>query len=306
MSAWNAATGARPASPLPKMPRDSLGCALDTLGCRQELSGPGFVAYRRTMAAGETRRVETPPSGRGLLLGVALSAGHRRRIIAGKRTTLSTFDTGGCYLRPFSEPYRADMESGFDFCLIEISPSALERTLTELQLPVTDGLYCAPGQNDPVLAHLAQALLPALAAPDSATPVFADHVILAMQSHVARRYHGGTARDSRARGLSHGELARAKEMLASALDGQILIGDIADACGVSRGAFIRGFRAATGVTPYHWLLRHRVARARDLLVQSPLPIADVAVACGFSDQSHMTRVFTKLTGVTPGAWRRRQ
>lgn len=287
-------------------PRDNLGCALDGLAEQQELCGPGFVAYRKSVPHTPPRPVETPASGRGVLLGVALAGGHRRRIVEGKRSTLATFEAGGCYLRPFSETYRADMETGFDFCLLELAPSAIERTLRELDLPETDGLYCAPGQNDPVLSHLAQALLPALAEPEVAMPMFVEHVVFAMQSHLARRYHGGTARESRARGLSHAELERAKALLADSLDEQVLIADIADACGVSRGHFIRGFRIATGVTPYHWLLRQRMARARDLLVQTRMPIADVAAACGFSDQSHMTRVFTRLSGTTPGAWRRRR
>lgn len=286
-------------------PRDSLGCALDALERHQELSGPGYVVYRKALATAARRPVETPSSGRGLLVGIALAAGHRRRIFDGNRSTLCHFDPGSCYIRPFSERYRADMETDFDFCLLEISPDALQGTLAELELPATDGIYCAPGQSDPVLGHLAQALLPSLAAPSMAAALFVDHVVGAMQMHLVRRYHGGTPRDRRSRGLSRTELARAKEMLAAGLDGQILVGDIAAACGVSRSHFIRGFRAATGVTPYHWLLRQRVARARDLLVQSDLPIADVAVSCGFSDQSHMTRVFTRITGSTPGAWRRR-
>ncbi|MFG1478672.1 AraC family transcriptional regulator [Xanthobacter sp. V4C-4] len=289
----------------PPTPRDSLGCTLDALERHQEVSGPGYVVYRKTLATTGPRPVETPPSGRGLLVGISLSAGHQRRVMNGGRSTLCHFAPGSCYIRPFSDRYRADIETGFDFCLLELTPEALQGTLAELELPSTEALYCAPGQNDEVLGSLAQALLPSLATPGQATPLFVDQVVSAMRTHLAQRYHGATARAPRSRGLAREDLARAKEMLAASLDGQILIGDIASACGVSRSHFIRGFRAATGVTPYHWLLRQRVARARDLLVQTDLSLADVAVSCGFSDQSHMTRLFTKITGATPGAWRRR-
>jgi AraC family transcriptional regulator len=49
---------------------------------------------------------------------------------------------------------------------------------------------------------------------------------------------------------------------------------------------------------------HRVKRAKDLLRGTKRPIADIAVACGFADQSHLTRVFSKAFGISPGAWRR--
>jgi hypothetical protein len=56
-------------------------------------------------------------------------------------------------------------------------------------------------------------------------------------------------------------------------------------------------------TPHRWLLERRVDRAKELLRHSS-PIAEIALECGFSDQSHFTRVFTNLMGVPPGVWRR--
>lgn len=286
--------------------RDTLGCSLSTLVRHQELTGPGFALYRKTHDGRETSQVHTPPSARGLLVGIALSGGHRRRIFEGRTSTLYDFAPDSCYVRPFCDTYRADMESGFDFILLELSQCALDRTFAELGLPQSEGLSCTPGQNDPVLAHLARAVLPALADPEEASPLFLDQVAVAMQTHLATRYHGVVPRPERSRGLSPRELDLAREMLASGIDGDVLVGDVAAACGMSRSHFIRGFKAATGATPHQWLLRQKVERARDLLLNSRLTLADVAAACGFSDQSHMTRTFTRLTGAAPGAWRRRQ
>jgi AraC-like DNA-binding protein len=56
--------------------------------------------------------------------------------------------------------------------------------------------------------------------------------------------------------------------------------------------------------PHQWLLRRRVDKARQLLHDPSAALADVALACGFADQSHLTRVFTRLTGTGPNAWRR--
>jgi transcriptional regulator GlxA family with amidase domain len=98
--------------------------------------------------------------------------------------------------------------------------------------------------------------------------------------------------------------ARAKEMLRSHLDGRIAIADVADACQLSRSHFTRAFRLATGHTPHDWLQAQRLARARELLRASDLPLAEVATACGFADQSHFTRVFSRAEGAPPGQWRR--
>lgn len=282
--------------------RDSLGCSLASLEDEVELVGSGFVVYRKQLVGAPRSRVETPPSGRGLLMGVSLAPGHRRRILAGGAAAAHDFEPGSCYVRSFSDTYRADIETGFDFFLLEVSHAALHHTFTEVGLPLAECVSCTPGTFDPVLAGLARALLPMLAAPDTHAPLFVDQVVSAIQTHLALTYHGAAARVPGA--LSPRQLAIGKERLAAALDGQVLIADIAAACGVSRGHFIKGFQKMTGLTPYQWLLRLRVERARDLIVGSRLPLADIALICGFSDQSHMTRTFSRLTGSAPGQWRR--
>jgi AraC family transcriptional regulator len=59
-----------------------------------------------------------------------------------------------------------------------------------------------------------------------------------------------------------------------------------------------------GVAPHNWLLARRVEVAKERLRDDRLSLLDVALACGFADQSHLTRVFTRVVGVSPGAWRR--
>jgi AraC family transcriptional regulator len=56
--------------------------------------------------------------------------------------------------------------------------------------------------------------------------------------------------------------------------------------------------------PHRWLLTQRGNRAKALLRETSMPIADIAVTCGFADQSHLTRVFSKAFRISPGAWRR--
>ncbi|VWC35181.1 AraC family transcriptional regulator [Burkholderia seminalis] len=84
----------------------------------------------------------------------------------------------------------------------------------------------------------------------------------------------------------------------------VSIEEVAAECELSRGYFIRAFSRTTGRTPHQWLLEQRVMRARDLIETSDMTLADIAMACGFSDQSHLSRVFVRIVGHPPGAWRR--
>jgi AraC-like DNA-binding protein len=75
--------------------------------------------------------------------------------------------------------------------------------------------------------------------------------------------------------------------------------DLAQETGLSRFQVLRGFARVTGLTPHAYQLQRRVALARRLIAQG-LPLAETAAACGFADQSHMTRQFVRKYGVSPG------
>jgi AraC family transcriptional regulator len=175
------------------------------------------------------------------------------------------------------------------------------------QAPHFDGLRYQPGvcKDDPVMRGLAQALLPAFAHPQEVSRLFAEHVMLAAGVHVASAYGGMMVPRSSARGgLAPWQERRVKEILAANLDGDISLTMLADDCHLSTGHFARAFRDSMGATPHQWLLHRRVEAAMALLRNSPLALSEVAVAAGFANQAHFTRVFSRVAGVTPGAWRR--
>jgi AraC-like DNA-binding protein len=78
--------------------------------------------------------------------------------------------------------------------------------------------------------------------------------------------------------------------------------DLARLAGTSRFALVRSFAREHGLPPMAWLQQWRLHRARERIACGS-SLADAASACGFSDQSHMTRVFRRQFGYTPGAWR---
>ena len=159
--------------------------------------------------------------------------------------------------------------------------------------------------DDATIAHLGWAVLPAVRNPGQANQLFLDHVFLALGMHVAQTY-GGMRPLSRptAGGLAPWQVRRAKEIFSAKLDSSISLKEVARECGLSLSYFSRAFRRSMGIPPHTWLLQHRIEVAKEKLRDHRLSVSQVALACGFADQSHLTRVFTSMVGLSPAAWRR--
>ena len=104
-------------------------------------------------------------------------------------------------------------------------------------------------------------------------------------------------------GLPPRVLRRVREYVETHLDGNISLQDLADTAGLSVSHFARAFKQSEGVTPYGYLLQRRVQRSLDLLARTELPLAEIATASGFADQSHFCRRFRGLVGTTPSTYR---
>ncbi|TVQ59439.1 MAG: AraC family transcriptional regulator, partial [Rhodobacteraceae bacterium] len=98
-------------------------------------------------------------------------------------------------------------------------------------------------------------------------------------------------------------VARVAAMMRAEPERAFALEDLATAAGLSRFHFLRVFSKATGQTPHAFLVNQRVNRAQVLLRAGERP-AEVAVACGFADQPHLTRIFRRIVGVTPGQYAR--
>jgi AraC family transcriptional regulator len=165
---------------------------------------------------------------------------------------------------------------------------------------------CRPGIIDPVMVHLGSVLLPAFQRPNEASALFVEHVTFAMLTHLCNSYGGARPGTPFSKGgMTRLQATRAKEFLAAHCADDLSLVDVARSCGLSRGHFTKAFRVTTGLTPHQWLQRYRIDKAKEQLVNPALTIADIAISCGFADQSHLTRVFSRLVGDSPAAWRRR-
>lgn len=97
------------------------------------------------------------------------------------------------------------------------------------------------------------------------------------------------------------DVRRARERLEADPAAPVTLDELARECSLSRFQLLRAFARAHGLPPHAYLLQRRLARARRL-IRARVPLAEAAAAAGFSDQSHLTRCFTRQFGLTPGRY----
>jgi AraC family transcriptional regulator len=84
----------------------------------------------------------------------------------------------------------------------------------------------------------------------------------------------------------------------------ILLGELARLVNLSTSYFSAAFKVAFGVSPHNYILQKRVEHAKEQMLRGNAPLSEIALACGLSDQAHLSRTFRRITGITPSAWRR--
>ena len=222
-----------------------------------------------------------------------------------RRLSMPYSEAGSMGILDLSRQSSAFFTNPVDSLHVHLPRAALNDLAEDAGAPPIDSLAIEHrwAANDATMQRLHPILVDALTAPDSASKLFTDQLILAVATHVATTYGGMRPGSVRRSELAPWQIQRAKEMLSTNLAKEVSLLEVAEACGLSLSYFARAFRNTTGITPHGWLQTCRIERARQLLLDG-LPLAEVALACGFADQSHFTRIFKRATGHGPGAWRR--
>ena len=210
---------------------------------------------------------------------------------------------GATYLYDLKHDPRYVIDKPFHSLFFYLPRSALDeqsRTSRVGQLACELGV----GHDDAIVRHIGATLQEGLRRPDEVNQLFIDHMMLALTAHVAQAY-GGLRRvaESVKGGLAPWQAKRACERLESDLGGKLSLQQIAAEFDLSVSHFSRAFRISTGLPPHQWLLRQRVNAAKQLMTVRDLPLSEIAMSAGFANQSHFTRVFSALVGVSPAAWR---
>ena len=200
---------------------------------------------------------------------------------------------------------RTRIVSAHQALVFYVPRTALNEIASDFGSPAIERLCPHPGVPtiDPVMARLGEFLLPALDHDAQKNQLQVDQLMLTMQAHLAQAYGGlRPARRGMGGGLTSRQERRAKELMSASLDSRLSLAELAQECSLSVSHFARGFRQVTGVPPHRWLVQQRIEAAKTMLLAGTLPIAQIAQACGFADQSSFTKAFVRGVGTTPAAW----
>ena len=105
-------------------------------------------------------------------------------------------------------------------------------------------------------------------------------------------------------GLAPWQAKHIRSLIEDKLNSSIRATDLAGVVRLSTSYFFRAFRQTFGESPRAYIMQRRIRRAQELMLTSRLPLSQVALECGMCDQAHLCRVFRRIVGINPNAWRR--
>jgi len=195
-------------------------------------------------------------------------------------------------------------------------PKAVRRILLNLEPSVFD--WATPerksgrgvelvnhwGVEDRQVEYLLRALEADLEAGFPCGPLFGESLLCALAVHLDRCYGVTLLREEKVRnGLPKARLGRVLDFIGSNLDREITLGALAETAGMSPHHFSVMFKQSTTFSPHQYVLRKRIELACRLFKDSRTTIFEAAVRTGFNDQSHFTKTFRRIVGMTPAAYR---
>ena len=223
------------------------------------------------------------------------------------RSAVKQIAAGGATLCPGGEGFTVRVFDTVDSAHIYLRHDMIERVIDERGIATTSTpLQPFFGAHEPLVEHLALACVAALKRPSKSASFYVDHLAWAMAAHLVETHGRGSIVRSIVHypGLTDRQLKRAEEYMLDHMDGDLGVEDLAAAAGLNPVYFARQFKLRTGSSPHRYLRSLRVKRAKELLRNDDMSIAEIALICGFCHQEHMTRVFKGECGTTPAAFRR--
>lgn len=133
--------------------------------------------------------------------------------------------------------------------------------------------------------------------------LFLDGLALAFCGRLSNRFSERAATKEAAR-LRGCRLRRVQDYIEAHLEHCIRVSDLAGVAGLGISQFTVAFRSSVGLSPHQYVISRRVERAKSTVLASSAPLSEIAVACGFANQSHMSRRMNETLGTTPGRLRR--
>jgi AraC family transcriptional regulator len=214
-----------------------------------------------------------------------------------------TVSTGTTSICKFNHARRLEIRNSTSFAVVLLRNEVLEEALHDSGQPRVE-LQERYHLQDETMRHLIEVLLHEKRQGFQSGAFFLDGVTVALAIYLIRHYSADApVKANFVGGIAPSTLRRCIALMEERLEGDLRLDELAREAGLSTSHFIRSFRQTTGKTPYQFLLDRRVQRAQTLMHDSRASLAKIAISSGFADQHHLARVFRRMTGMTPSAYR---
>jgi AraC family transcriptional regulator len=222
----------------------------------------------------------------------------------GNQLEQTTIHTGDTFIVPAHVKHFVSHPHESEELIITLAPDRFARCAYEFA--ESDRLELLPtfAKADPLIYGIGQSLKLALEAPKPGDQLYVDSLVTALSMHLLRNYCDRSQKiPSYQEGLPRYKLNQVLDYVQTHLDQDIPLTDLAATIGMSQYYFLRSFRQSLGITPHRYIQQQRIEQAKGLLKQREMAIADIALECGFANQTHFTKSFRQTTGMTPKAYR---
>jgi AraC family transcriptional regulator len=215
-------------------------------------------------------------------------------------------ENGDIIIIPAQTVHRARWNHEHYYLTWIVDPAAFERRLGEMLSGHSVQLlpqFCLP---DTLLYGISIALKTELENPGFGGQLYVDSLLTTLSAHLLRHYCRQKPLATVAPGLPNYKLQQVLEYIHAHLHQDLALAELAAIAQVSPNYFATQFRNAIGYAPHQYVIRQRIERGKSLLLNSRYGIADIANQVGFAHQSHFTRHFKRLVGVTPKQFLKQQ
>lgn len=228
---------------------------------------------------------------------------------AGSDWEQSEVRVGDFFLTTTAQPYEMRWQTtggdSFEVMHLYLAPALIDHAARDLGLQQNGAvsLRDVSGGRDDWVRTLLEQLRTELTGNRTPSQLLVHNLAQALAIHLVRSYRAPLPAGRRSNALQAYKLRRVIDLMNQHLVQDFSLAKLAQAAQLSEYHFSRLFKHATGLAPSHYFIRLRIARARQLLLETERSVIDIGLEVGYSSPSHFSQVFRREVGVTPSAYR---